>query len=277
MNDDILVRIGLTPEEAWVYSALLDGGPQTAGDLLKRNIPIKRGLLYKVLDRLGERGLVTTQKGETKTVFNPQSPDTLMALMEERESEIRNSRESLSAALPGLKAKYNLSTERPAIRFFEGVEGLRKMYEDKIESGAKELLFIRTARAESYRETFGTWFAHYLKRQTEAGIKVHALTVDDEYTNHDPAVDAARGVVRTWLRPEDYTAPVQIETYGDKVTIHSFGKEIFGVMIESAPIATAIREVIQLADRGAKALEVTHDHPPVKDEKRRQKELKTTG
>lgn len=264
MHEDILMRLGLSKDESWVYLALLDGGPQAAADLLKRKIPMKRGLLYKVLDRLIERGLVTEQKGKGKAQFVPQPPDMLMALMEERESEIRHSRESLSAALPQLKSKYNLSTERPIVRSFEGVEGLRKMYEDKIESGAKELLFVRTARSESYRETFGTWFGNYLKRQTAAGIKIRALTVDDEYTNHDPEVDAARNVTRIWLRPEDYTAPVQVETYGDKVTIHSFGKEIFGVMIESAPIATAIREIINLADRGAKTVDVTHDHPPVK-------------
>jgi sugar-specific transcriptional regulator TrmB len=264
MHEDVLMRLGLSQEESWVYLALLEGGPQGAGDLLDRKIPMKRGLLYKVLDRLIERGLVTEQKGKGKAQFVPQPPDMLMALMEERESEIRHSRETLSAALPQLKSKYNLSTERPIVRYFEGVEGLRKMYEDKITSGAKELWFVRTARSELYKETFGTWFSHYLKRQTAAGIKIRALTVDDEFTNHDPAIDAMRHVTRTWLRQEDYTAPVQVETYGDKVTIHSFGKEIFGVMIESAPIATAIREIIDLADRGAKTIEVTHDHPPVK-------------
>lgn len=264
MYEDVLARIGLSRDETWTYLALLEGGPQGAADLLKRDIPMKRGLLYKVLDRLIERGLVTEQKRKTPTQFVAQPPDMLVALMEDREVEIRHTRETLAAALPSLKAKYNLSTERPTIRFFEGVEGLRKMYEDKLESSAKELLFVRTARAESYQETFGSWFTHYLKRQTATGIKLRALTVDDEYTNHDPAVDAYRHVTRIWLRPEDYTAPVQVETYGDKVTIHSFGKEVFGVMIESAPIATAVREILQLAEKGAKTVNVTHDHPPVK-------------
>lgn len=277
MHEDVLTRIGLSRDEAWVYTALLNGGPQGAGELLKRDIPMKRGLLYKVLDRLVERGLVTEQKGKGKARFVPQPPDMLTTILEDRESEVRHSRDSLAAALPELKAKYNLSTDRPIIRFFEGVEGLRKMYEDKLESGAKELHFIRTARAETYRETFGTWFSHYLKRQVDAGIKAYAITVDDEYTNHDPAIDAARNVVRTWIRPQDYTAPVQIDAYGDRVAILCFGKEFFGIVIESAPLATAIRDIFTLADRGAKTISVTHDHPPLKDEKRRNAEIKAAA
>ena len=271
--------MGLSPDEARVYGALLEGGPQGAGELLKRLSSLKRGLLYKVLDRLGERGLITEKKEKGPAQFVPQPPDMLLALAEEREAAFRHSREALKEALPDLKAKYNLSTERPIIRFFEGVEGLRKMYDDKIDAGAKELYFIRTARAETYRETFGTWFGHYLKRQTAAGIKAHALTVDDEFTNHDPAIDAARNVVRTWLRPQDYTAPVEVDAYGDRVAIFVFGKEFFGIIIESAPLAKSIREILILADRGAKTVKVTHDHKSVsqKEIQRRKRELKKTS
>jgi sugar-specific transcriptional regulator TrmB len=229
---------------------------------------IKRSLLYKILDRLVDRKLILQEKKNGKAFFVPQPPDALAKLAEEAEGRARSSKEDLLRALPELKAKYNLSTERPIIRFFEGIEGLRAMQEDKLESGAKELYFIRTARAEEYRETFGTWFAHYLKRQADLGVKAYAITVDDEYTNHDPAIDKARNVIRTWIRPQDYTAPIQIDTYGDKVSILAFGKEIFGILIESAPLATAMKDIFKLADRGAKTIEVTHNHPPVKPRSR---------
>lgn len=264
MYESLLIRLGLSPDESAVYEALLQHGPQGAAGLLAKLKAIKRGLLYKVLDRLVTRGIVVQTEKQGKALFTPQPPDTLLALLEEQEREHQKSKEALVQALPELKAKYHLSTERPILRFFEGVDGLRQIFEDKLESGAKELLFIRTARAESYRESFGKWFGHYLKRQKDAGIRVQSLTVDDEFSNHDPKVDAARNVIRTWLRPEDYTAPIEIDTYGNKIVIVSFGKEIFGIMIESEPIARAMREILQLADRGARTLEVAHDHPPVK-------------
>lgn len=279
MYEAIFTSIGLSSDETLVYEALLEHGPQGAGDLLDRTKKIKRGLLYKVLERLVTRGLVLQEEKDGRALFVPQPPESLLHMAEAQEDAARKSKESLQSLLPTLKAKYNLSTERPVIRFFEGVEGLREMYEDKLSSGVKDSYFIRTARAEEYRETFGKWFTHFLKRQTALGIKATALTVDDEFTNHDPDIDAMRNVTRIWLRPQDYTAPVQIDVYGDKVSIFSFGKEIFGVLLESKPIATAVREIFQLAEKGAKTLEITHDHPPLKKQERarRLKEMRSEG
>lgn len=266
MYNDILIRAGLTEEEARIYEILLEKGPQGAGELLTRVKPMKRGLLYKTLDRLAERGLVLQKDVRGKLQFAPQSPESLATIARARADEMQKTVAAFDAALPELKAKHALSTERPIIRFFEGKEGLREIYEDHLTSGAKDLYFIRTARAKEYRNLFGTWFGNYLKRQGDVGIHVHALTVDDEDTNHDPAIDAARGVVRTWVRPGDYTAPIQIDSYGNKVAILSFGKEVFGILIESEPLARAIREILVMAKHGADVRPVTHDHPPAKRE-----------
>jgi sugar-specific transcriptional regulator TrmB len=264
MYKEVLIRAGLTEEEARVYEILLEKGPQGAGELLKHVKPMKRGLLYKTLDRLAERDLVLQKDVRGKQQFIPQSPESLALLAKERAEEAKKTVTAFDAMLPELKAKHALSTERPVIRFFEGKEGLREIYEDHLTSGAKDLYFIRTARAQEYRTLFGTWFGNYLKRQGKIGIRVHALTVDDEDTNHDPAIDKVRGVLRTWVRPEDYTAPIQIDSYGNKVAILSFGKEVFGILIESEPLARAIREVLILAKHGADGRPVTHNHPPVR-------------
>lgn len=261
MYKTLFESAGLSAEEADIYELLLQYGPQGVGELMKRVSGIKRGLLYKVLERLEKRGLLTAQKQEGVTRFVPESPDVLLRCLADQEELLKRSRQGLESALPELKAKFTLSTERPVLRFFEGVEGLRAMYEDQLESGAKESYFIRSAKAKVYRDAFGKWFTFFLQKRAKLGIKVHALTVDDEETNHDPEVDAVRNVVRTWLRPEDYQAPIEIDAYGDRVAILSYGKEIFGIVIESAPIAQALRELFILADKGAKTLTIAHDHP----------------
>lgn len=275
MYEELFAQAGLSTDEAAVYGQLLKHGPQGVAVLSKRVKKVKRSLLYKVLDRLIERGLVQAQKKEGATTFAPQSPELLLKGLENREFELAKSKQALTAAMPELKAKFNLSSERPVLRFFEGVEGLRELYEDKLTSGVKELYFVRSSRAEVYQEAFGKWFTHYLQRQSALDIKVYSLTVDDEEANHDPAIDKARNVIRTWIRPEDYTAPIEIDSYGDKTAIISFGKEIFGIMIESAPIACAVKELFLLADKGARTTKILHDHPEPKkiDVKRRRREM----
>ncbi|MEO5927652.1 MAG: helix-turn-helix domain-containing protein [Patescibacteria group bacterium] len=264
MNEKTLMNAGLSQDEARVYAALLEYGPQGAGELLSRLSPMKRGLLYKTLERLTERKLALQKEMRGKFQFFPESPDSLVAIAKAHAAQAGQVASDLEAALPELKTKYNLSTERPTVRFFEGKEGLRELYEDKISSGASKLTFIRTARARDYRDLFGTWFSNYLQRQTEAGMKVTALTVDDEHANHDARIDKARGVNRVWVRPEDYSAPIEIDTYGDKVQIVSFGKEVSGILIENASLALAMREILALAQAGAEANPVSHDHPTPK-------------
>lgn len=50
---------------------------------------------------------------------------------------------------------------------------------------------------------------------------------------------------------DEYTAPVEIDIYGDKIALMSFGKELIGVIIESPQIARALKEIFLLAKRGA--------------------------
>jgi len=159
-----------------------------------------------------------------------------------------------------MKAKYIISTERPIIQFFEGVEGLRKVYEDKLLPGTPTHHFIRPLHANVYEHAFGRWFTQYLTRRAKLGITTYALTPDDIDANHNPKIDEERKVIRTWLRPEDYTTPIEIACYRDKVAIISYGKEIFGIVIEHEHLSRAIKDIFNLAQKGAQTLHIEHNH-----------------
>jgi sugar-specific transcriptional regulator TrmB len=260
MFEQILSAANLNPDEASIYETLVTNGSMGAGMLLKK-VQIKRGLLYKTLERLKKRDLVIEQIRRGRAVFSATPPDAILRLAEDAAEKAEKNKAAISSALAEMKAKYALATERPVFRFFEGVEGLRKLYEEKLESPAKEYYFVRPLKAGVYREVFGDWFSYFLKKRSELGVATHALTPDDPDANHDPAVDKKRVVTRTWTRPSDYTAPIEINVSGNRTEIVSFGKEIFAVAIDNKPIAQAFTELIKLAITGAKTIEVKHDHP----------------
>ena len=261
MFKESLETIGLTHDEAEVYEILLQNGQSGAGSILKR-ATVKRGLLYKILSRLKQRGLVTEKSLRGRTIFSAAPPDELLKSAEAAEAEAARVKKSIVEILPEMKAKYNLSNERPVFRFYEGTDGLRKLYEEKLlPEVSKEFRFIRPLQARVYQDTFGKWFTYFLNKRAEMGIKTRAITPDDPDANHDPKKDARRGVARTWIRPEDYTSHVEINTHGDKTEIISYGKEIFAFTIDDAYIAKAVKDLFTLAERGAKTIEVRHDHP----------------
>lgn len=240
---------GLSDEEARVYSLLLEGGPQTAGGLLK-GAGLKRGTLYQVLRGLAAKRLVTESKKDAKILFSPEAPDALLDRARARKDEASRDEAALAAALPELKTAYFAASQKPIFRFYEGIDGLKAIYESQLE-GAKEIWFLRANEASAYERHFGKWWAHFIRRRVERGIITHGLTPDTPEANHDPAVDKAWGVIRTWIRPEDYAAPVEIDVYGDTVAIISFGKEIFGLTMENRVIAQSFREIFKLVRKGA--------------------------
>ena len=67
-------------------------------------------------------------------------------------------------------------------------------------------------------------------------------------------------MVRTWIRPEDYTTQMEVNIYGNKTCFISYGKEIFAIILEHAPLAQAMKELFVLAERGARTLTIIHDH-----------------
>lgn len=260
MFKESLETIGLSHDEAEIYEILLINGQLGAGKILSK-ASIKRGLMYKTLERLIKRGLVLEKTVRGRAVFSAAPPDELFKAAEAAEAEAIRVKKSIFESLPEMKAKYNLSHERPVIRYYEGADGLRKLYEEKIKpDAAKEFRFIRPLQARVYQDVFGKWFGYFLDRRAEMGIKSFAITPDDPDANHDPAKDAARGVTRTWIRPEDFTSQVEINTHGDRTEIISYGKEIFALTIDDTFIAKAVKDVLILADRGAKTITVKHDH-----------------
>lgn len=255
----MLVDLGLSMDEAVLYEALLKYGPSSAGELSKRTKKIKRGLVYKLLDKLVEKGLVLGERLKTKTTFIPKSPDVLLEMAEKNRSLSQKAYESITQELPTLQAKYAMSMQRPIIRFFEGAEKLKELYNDRLKPGTKTQYLVRASGATVYEKLFGKWFTDYLKQQSSV-LTTNAITPDGLEAIHNPAIDKARRVTRTWLRPEYYKAHAEIASYGNKVAVVSYGKELFGVIIENAVIAQAVQELFKLAEMGAKTMPVHHDH-----------------
>ena len=247
---------GLSDEEARVYTLLLEGGPQTAGTLLKE-AGLKRGTLYQVLHGLAGKDLVSESRKTGKILFSPESPDVLLDRARAGKEAAARAEAELAAALPGLKTTFLAATQKPIFRFYEGLEGLKDIYEQHL-LGGKEVWFLRTNQADANFRFLGKWWAHFLKRRAAKGITAHGLMTDDPVANHNPKFDEVDKVVRTWLRVEDYTAPIEIDVYGDTVAIISFGKEIFGLTMENAAIARSFLEMLKLMKKGADSTQIDH-------------------
>src|SRR3989339_828361 len=105
MNEiEVLEELGLSGAEAKVYLALLETGSSLAGPIIKKT-GLHRGTTYQIIQRLQEKGLVSSIVKGKKQHFESVNPERLMDML-------RNKEEGLKTILPALKAKLNENKEK---------------------------------------------------------------------------------------------------------------------------------------------------------------------
>jgi sugar-specific transcriptional regulator TrmB len=257
MNDS-LHAAGVQGSLAKAYIALLDCESTTPTELSK-TIDESRSNTYKLLDDLVSRGLARRFDVNKKLNYQAESPAHLLTLARERKDDIESQELRLKSTIPSLLKTYYTNHEQPGVRFYQGKEGIKEIFEEQIESG-KPIQFLKT-RADI--EFFGFKFMHEVRHLApKAGIQRYAFTPDAPETPKEiEESDKKMLLERTWYKPEDYTAPVEWSVFGNKVALISFGKEAMGMIIESKQIAESLRQMFKMMDDGLKRMPNYKDMP----------------
>lgn len=247
MYDDILQHTLLTKEQAIVYSALLKAGPSPAGKLYQKT-PLKRSLVYKVLDQLVDLGLVKADAKTTKVaVFAPEHPSKIKELFEQKQLEASRAQAMLESIMPQLTSDFNLISGKPGIRVFEGVEGLKKIYEDTLVPDSKIYAFLSPVAPEpSLKE----WLNQiYLKKRIAHNIYAYVIAANSDETETYKKQDV-KFMRETLIVPyKTYPLEMEVDIYPvNKVAFISYKpEELIGVIIDSPAIHSTMMGFYQLA------------------------------
>src|SRR3989344_962206 len=138
MNQDIqqvtetMVMAGFSENESAVFLALLELGKGSVTQIT-RKAGLNRTTGYDILDTLVSKGLVGVSGKEPKQEYLAESPERVISLLERQLEEKRSQLEKVRSVLPELKSLHNVAG-RPKVRFYEGIEGLKDIYEDTLTS-----------------------------------------------------------------------------------------------------------------------------------------------
>lgn len=252
-NEDILknslITLGLTNKEASVYLALLELGRSTVSKIA-RKANVNRATGYVILDSLLNKSLVHISGKEPKQEYTAESPDNLVHLLRKKKVKAESDLELAEALALELKS-IQKKDDRPQVKFYEGVDGMKQVYEDTLTSKETIRAF---ATVEDVHNALSNYFPSYYKRRAGKGISIRAVfpntPLSIERTKHD--TEEARESV---LVPADaYTFHPEINMYDNKVMIASW-REKLGIIIESSEVADAMKKIFELAWIGAKQLE----------------------
>ncbi|OHA01065.1 MAG: hypothetical protein A3H71_00060 [Candidatus Sungbacteria bacterium RIFCSPLOWO2_02_FULL_48_13b] len=243
-----LKKLGFSDKEARVYLALLELGSAAVQDIAAK-AKVNRATTYVVLDKLSKDGIVSTVEHGKKTHFAAESPAALLRIFKTKEREMRDKEDEFKKALPEFEALYNLSGEKPKVRFFEGPEGLRAAREDILESGAKILYDIYSLEyVNQVRALFSTTENdEFRRRQQERGITIRSIYTSDT----GPFGGFKLKGERRFVPKDKFPFSSDILIYGDRVASTTLRGKIISVIVESKEIADTMRFVFELAWLGA--------------------------
>ena len=243
-----LLKLGLSNEEARIYLACLEinGGPVS---VIARKADVHRVSCYHTLENLLKKKLLSQYNKNGVKYFAPEPPEQLLKLAEER----MNMAKSL---LPELKSLAGSLAFKPKIRFYEGRDGVEKVFNESL-SAKREILGYTNLK--NVTEFFPQFFERYTHEKLRKKIKTRYLSPN--------TVDSV-GIMRKFL-PKEYNRNLmeillvnkdqflfknEVLIFGNSVGIVSLNQdELLGLIVESPTFARTMKAVFDLAWLGATA------------------------
>lgn len=245
-----LETIGLTKKEADLYELLLKLGEVPAGEIIKES-KLKRATVYKSLYELEKKGIVSHKDIGKKIHFRPEAPATLLSLADNQYQGFERARNDLQAYMPHLASSYILAVEKPVVSTFEGVEGLKKIYEDTLREKKEIYAVLQTEKLDE--ELYHWLTKDYVPRRARLKINAQVIVSSGQWAKDYTRKD--KKAMRTTITVPNKLFPFQHEVlvYGAKVAYINYkkGEALIGVVINHPLIAQTMKAWFDLAWEGA--------------------------
>jgi HTH-type transcriptional regulator, sugar sensing transcriptional regulator len=232
-----LLQLDLTEKEIASYSTLLEKGALSIQDI-SRQTGINRVTTYAAIEELKQKGLVAESRKGKRKLLVAEDPECLINLITEKKEKINKEEVALNnIILPALKA-ININQEnKPEIKFFEGEDGINKVFDEyilktneAINCGSYDTAI--KVMSENYEEKY---FTEIKKRKI-----FYRMILEDTPLNHRFA-EIGRGIAHTKFLPAETKISADIVVFGGKyTTLISYDRKT-ATLIEDKSIAEAIK------------------------------------
>ncbi|RMF55641.1 hypothetical protein D6745_01440 [Candidatus Woesearchaeota archaeon] len=224
-----LKKFGLSEKEGSVYLSCLELGETTATNIsIKSNLP--RTLVYDILERLINLGLVSYNIKANKKHFIAAEPKELLRILKEKE-------EAIKEILPNLEELQKLKgVKRPKVEIYEGKEGMKTAMNNILRSKIKEFRVYGSSRSslEIIPAFMDEWHKQRIKQKIQMKVLYNNTKSAREKVKEKPE---SLKYARYKFMPIKLESPTAIVVYSNKVALQSWTKKPFTVMIEDEEMA----------------------------------------
>jgi sugar-specific transcriptional regulator TrmB len=231
-----LLQLEFTEKEIATYGALLELGASSVQDIA-RQTGINRVSIYAAIDELKAKGMVAESRKGKKKLFVAENPDSIMELIHLRKAKLREEENNLqNSILPMLKAINIRQENKPQIKFFEGLEGIYKIYDEYILKSSDVIgcgSYDSVMKISSWKEE-----KKYIEKMRERKILYRGILEDTELNRQFGEI--SKGVMHNKFLPIGEKVSADILVFGSMVALISYEKKS-ATLIEDESIAESIR------------------------------------
>lgn len=209
MYESILESLGLSPNEAKIYLALLDIGASSVPQISVKTGIHKRNV-YDAVPRLLQKGIAYKIVWHTENKYVAVEPNKLTDLIWEKESQ-------LNSILPALNRQFKKAASHEAVYVYKGVEGFKNYLRDILKTG--EDVYFLGAKGGWFDTDLQTFIQKFLKQAARKGIKYYHI-FDGTVKNQAPELLPLLGKPYKFL-PRKYATTGAIDIFGDHVVTFS--------------------------------------------------------
>jgi HTH-type transcriptional regulator, sugar sensing transcriptional regulator len=234
---ETLNDLGLTENESSVYFSALSLGPTTILKIAK-SAEIKRTTVYSVMESLQKKGLVSIEFRGFKKFYVAENPEKLDSILEQRKVRLQQ-------FLPEFAALYNLKGGESFLKYYEGIEAVKNVYESLIRDVRPHEDYLVMANQDQWLSLDREYFKNFLARRAKLPIKVRMMFQDTELGRK---WKAERHILNTKIKtlPPSTKISTNLVVTPQRVLIHQLVPPIFGIVIENRSIIRMHQEMFEI-------------------------------
>lgn len=232
-----LKQIGMEEKQAKIYLACLELGEASIKDIAKK-AGLKRTTIYDFLDEMLNEGYIRQTISGKKKRFIAVEPEELKVILKKKQA-------LLEQILPQLNLVNNVTKVKPKIWFYNGVEGLKKVYADTLNYKGEILALGGEAIVN---EVSLEWILDYVKKRVKKRITVRAIVARTPLLEKNFLIEDKKQLrVSKIIDPKKFPFPIEINIYGNNRVFFASANEEMGLIIEGEGIHRAMRSFFELA------------------------------
>lgn len=243
-----LEEVGLSRIEADAYLTLLRTAGAQPASVIANRMNINRTTAYKALINLAGTGLATKTMRHGIICFFAEDPeDSLKNLIEEKRRVLDDANSAVMDALPSLIVGEEGSPHLPKIRYYEGIEGLKQIYELVLKEGVD---YYRYGDITKIYSTLGEYVDEFIKKRNKLGITAHAIMPYHKRSEELYKKDKDELRKALYIPQDLFPIEGEVRIFGSKVAIMSLKQDSpIGVVIESDIVARMFKSIFMLTWR----------------------------